>query len=241
MEGVMSLRPENTKFVYGKLEVIKNPHEDGESTAKQIEFVFNPSKLTMNAAAKWEQPSQGGNKKASAPTYKGPEPRSMDVEFTLDGWDRSGASRSNERKVADDLATLVSWTRPTKSTRDTKKPAPPTVRLSWGTAWFPAYVATVNSTITMFDTDGKPLRATVKVSLKEMPADDKKQNPTSGSLVGHQSHILVSPTATTRSRRTGGALPPRTASTTPRGCVRARASSCRRSPTWPRVHDDAHR
>lgn len=187
----MSMKPLKANFVYGKLEVVDNPHTDGDSTASSIEFVFNPSKLVVTAQAKWEQPTQGGAKKASVPTYKGAEPRSMDVEFILDGWDLSGPSRTNERKVDKDIATLVSWTRPTKSTRSSTKPRPPTVELKWGPKWFPAYVASVNSTITMFDDKGFPLRATVKVTLKELPSEQKGPNPTSGTRVGHQSHTLV--------------------------------------------------
>lgn len=115
----------------------------------------------------------------------------MAIELLLDGWDPKRPNQASDLKVNAIIETLVSWTRPTESSRRQNRPKPPIVTLKWGPDWFPCYVASANSTITMFDTKGFPLRATVAVSLKEMPADDAPQNPTSGSRVGHQSHILI--------------------------------------------------
>ena len=192
----MTLQPLNADFVFGKLEVVDNPHADGPKT---IEFVFNPSKLSVGASAKWDQPGQSGNKKAAAPNYNGAEPRTMDFDFILDGWDLSGKpttqkdGRTKQRDVHKDIETLVSWTRPTKKAIGKNKPNPPTVELKWGPKWFPAYVASLKTLVTMFDKKGFPLRATVTVNLKEVPSKgaDKPQNPTSGSRVGHQSHTFL--------------------------------------------------
>ena len=178
-------------FEYGKLMVIENPHTDGDSTEKEVAFVFNPSKLDLGASAKWEQPAQSGNKKASSPQFKGADPRTLDFDLTIDGWELSGASRSSKCDVQKAVATLISWTRPTEKTRKTKKPSPPLVSLHWGKPWFKCYVASVKVSYTMFDTKGEPVRASIKVSLKEVPAEPKKTNPTSGSLAGHQSHLVV--------------------------------------------------
>jgi nucleoid-associated protein YgaU len=179
----------SSKFVFGKIVVEENPHDGG---ASEIKFVFNPSKLTLTAAAKWEQPAQAGNKAAAAPTFKGPDPQSLDIEFVLDGWEGSGDNHTEKRDVTKDIKTLISWTRPTKLAIGKKKPTPPLVRLEWGPKWFVSYVASVNTTITMFDNNGFALRATVKVTLKEVPREGEGPNPTSGSRVGHQSHVVTS-------------------------------------------------
>jgi nucleoid-associated protein YgaU len=188
METLMA-QAYSSKFVFGKIVVEENPHDGGE---REIKFVFNPSKLTLTAQAKWEQPAQAGNKAAAPPTYKGPDPQSLDIEFTLDGWEGSGANHNEKRDVTKDIKTLISWTRPTTKAVGNKKPTPPLVRLVWGPKWFIAYVASVNTTITMFDTNGFALRATVKVTLKEVPRQGEGPNPTSGSRVGHQSHVVTS-------------------------------------------------
>jgi nucleoid-associated protein YgaU len=169
----------------GKLQVVENPPASG---ATEVAFLFNPTKLSFSAQAKWEQPSQSGAKKASAPTYKGPEAQTMELELLFDAWDASHG-QCNVKKAIEDL---VSWTKPTDSSRGQTKPKAPIVKLVWGPIeWFPAYVQQVDVSITMFDTEGAPLRATVKVKMKEMPRPSGGQNPTSGSRVGHQSYATV--------------------------------------------------
>lgn len=178
--------PMHVNVTAGKLVVVENNVPGGPS---EVEFVFNPTKLTTVAAAKWEQPAQGGAARASQPNYKGPEPQTLELELMFDSWDVVG--RSKRCDVQKSIDTLVSWTRPTGPSRGRTKPSPPIVKLVWGREWFPAYVVSVNVTITMFDTDGKPLRATIKVALKEMPPRQPGPNPTSGSRVGHQSYATV--------------------------------------------------
>jgi nucleoid-associated protein YgaU len=173
--------------VPGKLEAVSNFHTDGISTERAVVFVFNPAKLGVAATAKWEQPAASGNKKAGPPQFKGADPVTMDLELVLDGWEE----RNKSRDILMDVNTLISWTRPTSSTRNSKKPSPPIVRLYWGTPWFECYVTNVKVSYTMFDKDGKPVRATVTVNLKELGTTPPKQNPTSGSLAGHQSHMVV--------------------------------------------------
>jgi nucleoid-associated protein YgaU len=181
-----TFEPLHTNVTPGKLVVVENNVPGGPD---KIEFTFNPSKLTTVAAAKWEQPSQGGAAKASQPTYKGPEAQTMELELIFDSWDVVG--RSSSCDVQKSIDTLISWTRPTGPSRGNQKPRPPIVKLVWGKEWFPAYVASVNTTISMFDATGKALRATVKVSMKEMPPKAPGPNPTSGSKVGHQSYATV--------------------------------------------------
>jgi hypothetical protein len=173
----------------GQLVVVANKHADGPD---HVDFTFNPSKIKITAGSKWDQPQQSGAKKASPPQFKGADPRAMDLELTLEGWELTGPEKDEVYDVAEAVKTLMSWTQPTESTRNSKKPTAPIVMLRWGsTQWFTCYVGSVNATFTMFDTYGTPVRATVTLSLKEIPDPNKKQNPTSGSRVGHQSHLIV--------------------------------------------------
>lgn len=176
----------------GKLKVWgSNKHSDAESNETEVKFHFNPTKLELKASAKWEQPSQGGNKKTTTPQYKGPDPRELTLDLMLDEYDGSDLV-DKSRSVTKSVATLISWTRPTASSRNSKKPSAPLVILEWGSSqWFPCYVASVSASFTMFDDKGTPVRATVKVSLKEIPDDAPGQNPTSGSLAGHQGHEVI--------------------------------------------------
>src|SRR5260370_17948805 len=42
----------------------------------------------------------------------------------------------------------------------------------------------------MFNSDGGPVRATVQIALEEIPNEEAKQNPTSGSIAGRRVHVV---------------------------------------------------
>ena len=181
-------------LTYGWLEVVENPHTDGRYKNAKVEFTFNPAKLQLNAAAKWDQPTAGGAKKSTEPQYKGPDAQTLEIELLFDTWEENGPGHKKKSpSVFVNVQTLISWTRPTEKSRGLKKPKSPLVALVWGKKWFTCYVASVNASFTMFAENGTPLRATVKVSLKELPGhgEGDPQNPTSGSRAGHQSHLVV--------------------------------------------------
>ena len=180
----MTMRPEKLKMARGSLKVVKNNHAGGAPT---VWFDFNPAKISTTAQAKWEQKAKPGSKAAPEPTFTGSEPQTMELELTLDEW----SPNRLDTTVEEDIATLISWTRPAGATRTATKPSPPLVELKWGPTWFVSYVTSVKTTINMFDEDGHALRATVAVSLKELPKGGKGPNPTSGSRVGHQSHSVL--------------------------------------------------
>jgi Contractile injection system tube protein len=173
----------------GKIKVVQNRHS---KPPHEIEFTFNPSKIKITGGSNWDQPSASGAKKATPAQFKGANPRTMDLELTLEGWELTGPGRTKSYDVVKAVEALLSWTQPTDSTRGSKKPTAPIVKLVWGTTqWFQCYLASVNATYTMFTDAGVPVRASVTLSMKELPEPGKKQNPTSGSRVGHQTHLLV--------------------------------------------------
>ena len=180
----------------GSIRVVDvNKHTGG---ATEVVFLFNPTKLEITATAKYDQPKQAGASGggASKPQFTGPEPRSMSLELLLDAWiDHDGKPYD----LFNAIATLVSWTRPTKGSNTKDKPNPPAVMLSWGQPrkiltepeFFKMFLKSVKYTYTMFDDKGNPMRATVSVQGQEIPDPPKKGNPTSGGLAGRDSHLVV--------------------------------------------------
>jgi nucleoid-associated protein YgaU len=182
--------PESPEPTKGVLRAVDNPHATEDAKNDHVTFDFNPAKVKLATAVTYNQPAQKKGKKPAAPEYKGPEARTLELELTLNEF--NNVSSNKEGKVAEDIATLISFTRPTKSTLN-NKPRPPTVQLVWGKdLWnFPCYVKSVTATITMFSTSGAALRATVAVALVEMPKPTYPVNPTSHSRVGQQSHTML--------------------------------------------------
>lgn len=76
--------------------------------------------------------------------------------------------------------------------KKSKKGRPPVVRFQWGEGsakWsFNAVITNLKQQFTLFDSDGKPLRAMVDVTFQQVtdPAMLKKQNPTSGGIGGER-------------------------------------------------------
>jgi nucleoid-associated protein YgaU len=90
------------------------------------------------------------------------------------------------------IDTLLSTVRPTAKSTSANAPFPPIVVFSWGSAPpFVGVVKSVTSSLTLFRPDGKPVRATCKVSMQEYPTDPAKQNPTSGALRSMRAHRVV--------------------------------------------------
>jgi nucleoid-associated protein YgaU len=172
---------ENRNVIRASLQVFQN--KEGPD---KLEFNFNPSKITMSGGATWEaKPSET---KPPKPQFKGQKQKSMELELTFDD---NEAARKKPLSVTEKIDLLFKWTEPTGKAVGKHKPHPPLLRLVWATNWFLCYIDSINATYTMFDENGTPTRATVKIGLKEMPEEFEKQNPTSGSRVGHDSHLVL--------------------------------------------------
>src|SRR5262249_60397569 len=83
---------------------------------------------------------------------------------------------------------------PTKASLAKKKPASPWVRFEWGsakTASFDGVLSSLSVDYSLFDVDGRPLRAKCSLSIEEAEVDAPGQNPTSGSLEARRTHRVV--------------------------------------------------
>jgi nucleoid-associated protein YgaU len=165
--------------------------EDGSET---LTFRYNPKELTVNKQATWNRPTNKGARGATKPEFGGVQPQSVQLEIFLDDWDNE--DRENTGDLVKDIKKLLGWLEPTKKSRDDKKPQPKTLVFQWGSGngpldGFKGFLKSVNAKYTMFDTKGKPVRATVQVTLEEIPNEAAKQNPTSGSIAGRRTHVVA--------------------------------------------------
>ena len=160
----------------------------GETTRKELRFLFNPTDYTVAKGATWNRPQSSGAKSATKPQFGGTNPQTVQMEIFFDDWE------GRKGKIADDVATLLEWTKPTSASVQKKKPEPPILAFEWGTnkalAGFRGYLKTVTAKYTLFDMKGMPLRVTANITLEEVPTDPGKTNPTSGGRTGYRSHTL---------------------------------------------------
>lgn len=146
---------------------------------------YNPKDLRVSGGSTWS-PAEGNQEHDVAPhQFVRPNPRTMAVQVLLD---RYGTESGD---VSADIETLFAWTRPYRS----PTPAPdgqvsaPWLRFQWGsTRYFRCYLESVNVSVTLFSSEGLPLRATADLSLKELAEPLPLTNPTSGGAGGERRH-----------------------------------------------------
>jgi nucleoid-associated protein YgaU len=159
--------------------------EDG---SQPLEFRFNPKELSISKSATWNRPTNKGAKHSTKPEFGGVQPQTVTMELFFDDWEGTG-------NLVKDIELLLSWLKPTdKSINQSKKPQPNALKFHWGQgplADFKGYLKSVSAKYTMFKPDGTPVRATAQITLEEIPADPKKQNPTSGAIAGRRSHVVA--------------------------------------------------
>jgi hypothetical protein len=142
----------------------------------RVTFMYNPKEFSYKKSGQWAAKPAKGAKVAPPPEFNGPQPMSLTVEVFLDAYETGHDIQATIDK-------LTSCCVPLADTLTRKKPSPPWVLFGWGhVVHLTAFVQSVDVKVTLFDTEGKPLRASCTVAMQEIPEEVAKQNPTSGSL-----------------------------------------------------------
>lgn len=161
---------------------------DGIGVPMSLRFQYNPTEYTISKSAQWTRPETSGSESTTNPQYSTSLPATVQMEAFFDAFEEPAGD------VSKDVETLLQWTRPTPPSIAKGKPQPPLLAFQWGVSQvltdFRGFLKSVNARYTMFRTDGTPIRATANITLEEVPLDVRRQNPTSGSLLGRSSHLL---------------------------------------------------
>lgn len=157
-------------------------------TDESVEVHFNPTEYTFSKSLNWQVPKKKG---ANVPPleFNGGNPTDLKVSLLFDTYETGEDVRKKYTNAIWDLAMVNAQKKDPK----TKKGQPPKCEFRWGTMWsFKAVVGAVTAKYTMFLPDGTPVRATLDVTFKQIEDEGlyPKQNPTSGGVPGHRSHII---------------------------------------------------
>lgn len=173
----MSFEPARAKLSIGSLD------ESGVTVSAQ----YNPKELQVDQAVPWKKPdsanksgsqgegSGGGDDGGIALEFTGAEGRSMSVEMLFDGYEPGNGRSVDVASQVAILETLASVRDP--KSKDEKMRRPHHCVVSWGDRGLPKFKCVIESLSTkysMFSSEGKPLRATCTVKLKEADNVDKK-------------------------------------------------------------------
>ena len=157
-----------------------------KSKDARVECAFNPTEYSISKGAEWRQTPTSGASTAPTPEFVGTNPRKLTLKLLFDAW------ATGEASIDGSVDQLLSWTNPMPSSISKGTPHPPILAFTWGrNSFFDAYLQNVSAQYTMFKPDGTPLRATVDVTLVEVPSEPAGQNPTSGALAGYRTTIVA--------------------------------------------------
>jgi nucleoid-associated protein YgaU len=157
-------------------------------TGEKIDFQFNPTEYSFQKQLGWKEADTGG---ANVPksTFTGGKPIQLTLKLFFDTQD----SGKDVRKEYTDKLWKLALVTPGKKDPKTKKGRPPVVEFQWGEVWtFKAVVTQITSNFTLFNVHGVPVRATCDIQLKQVedPSSYPFQNPTSGGVEGHRTHVV---------------------------------------------------
>ncbi|HEX6342300.1 LysM peptidoglycan-binding domain-containing protein [Umezawaea sp.] len=178
-------------LVKAQLVIMEPPARSGAKPGARlatVKFQFNPNKLALSKSVEWRRKPARMAGQASLPEFVGSGPRSLSVDVFLD------ATAEHDNSVEERVEKLMIACVPTKASLRKKKPASPWVRFEWGTATsvsFDGVLSSLSVDYSLFDVDGKPLRATCSLAIEEAGAGTPGQNPTSGSREARRTHRVV--------------------------------------------------
>lgn len=155
---------------------------------QEIECMFNPSAYKLQQSVnipRQPTPSRDGG----TPEFRGTSAMTLAMELFFDDFGSIAGD------VTPRISTLLSWTRPTQSSRDKGAPKPPRVKFVWGgnpeLAGFNGFIKSVGVNYTVFRKDGTPVRAKVDLSIEGDPEDLDFQNPTSHAANSRRVHTVI--------------------------------------------------
>ena len=132
---------------------------EGNATGAVVEAQFNPKEIAIQKSIQWQREPMRGPGEL---TYMQSEARTMSCELLFDGF----STATSIQGEIDKLQAL--------SGIDTSLKRPPKLRVVWGpeggSGLMPRFDAVIEEFVvkyTMFDPDGKPLRATAGLKFKE--------------------------------------------------------------------------
>jgi hypothetical protein len=150
-----------------------------------LQFHYNPTTVSVTKMANWNSHGQRNARRTPQQEYTGGRPATLTMKLLFDATDDFA------RSVPKAIDTLMDWAVPTSESIDNNVPQPPVLVLQWGAeSYFPCRLKRLRIRYTIFNAAGTPVRATVDVSMVEVPDEPGPQNPTSGGISGRRSVVF---------------------------------------------------
>lgn len=177
--------PEQGQLEKMKIEAYSGPELRDDQKVGEFKALVNPETYSVELKLETQGgQGQGTSGRQQRYTFKKPE------EFTFEFlFDNTGIIDGNPKAdINDDINNLKDLT--IRHEGDTHEPRH--LKLTWGTFLFKGRMSTMNITYKLFNPDGSPIRATVKVTIKgsyEENLRTREQNDSSPDLTHRRTVI----------------------------------------------------
>jgi contractile injection system tube protein len=153
---------------------------DGGQT---LECYFNPTEYSITKSNDWKYKTVTGTS-FSPPEFGGGQPRQIELSLLFDQ-----TFPPYTMSVRDSTAALLDMMEvPSGKTGGSPTAVPPFVTFEWGRLVFKGACTSLSVTYKLFEPNGDPLRADVKLTLKQAAAVQPGQNPTTRAAAGFGVH-----------------------------------------------------
>lgn len=134
---------------------------------------YNPAQLQLEERASWK-PSSTSKDSAPPLEYSADTPRTLSLELFFDTFEAPAGARNVKTRFVDPLTRLIRVVNPVSPDEDHRRP--PLVKTVWGTGLDPfvGVLESVSTKLTMFLSDGTPVRATCAVKVMEASRYDRR-------------------------------------------------------------------
>jgi hypothetical protein len=144
-----------------------------DGAGENIEFMFNPSNISLSRSVKW-QSEQGNRGNSALPkvNFAGVDPYKLTLsQILFDTYEEQTTVMTYINKLAKGV-----------ESPNGHNQRPPVYIFEWGTySTFPSVITTLSYKLEMFLPDGTPVRALVDISLQEVDRHNLPGNNTSAS------------------------------------------------------------
>jgi len=155
---------------------------DGGPTMK---CYFNPTEYSVSKANTWNYKEVAG-KSFAPPDFGGGQPRQLELSLLFDQtFPNDGPPMTVKASTA---ALLDAMEVPKGKAAGSPTAAPPFITFHWGSLVFKGACTSLTVAYKLFSPTGDPLRADVKLTLKQADEVQKGQNPTTRAAAGFGVH-----------------------------------------------------
>jgi Contractile injection system tube protein/LysM domain len=142
---------------------------DGTDTSYRVTVQFNPESLKVSFANQVVPPSNPGaqDQRANSTQFVGKGTTKLSVQLWFDISSVLPEGKQNVTDVRDLTKEVIYFITPKPSDEDPTKNVPPGLRFLWGSFQFDGIVDSLEESLEFFSQDGRPLRASVSLSMSQ--------------------------------------------------------------------------